>query len=72
VNTVTVQTPLCYHCKMYGEVVVDREGYDKWIAGYLIQDALPELSIALREQMISGTHEKCWDEMMKPLEDENL
>ena len=28
-----------------------------------IQDAFPELSPAQRELLITGTHEKCWDDL---------
>lgn len=34
-----------------------------------IQDALPELSPAQREVLISGTHDECFDKMFPP-EDE--
>jgi hypothetical protein len=40
------------------------------MAGYLIQDAFPDLDLESREQLISGTHSECWDKMMKGDEDE--
>jgi len=70
-SDIRVSTPKCFHCKQYGEVVVDSDGFDKWMAGYLVQDAFPGLNLEIREQLVSGTHSECWDEMMKPLEDEN-
>jgi hypothetical protein len=38
------------------------EGFLVRQLGGAIQDAYPEMSIGLREQMITGTHPKCWDE----------
>jgi hypothetical protein len=35
----------------------------------LIQDALPDLDKALREQMMTGTHPKCWELMTQEEED---
>jgi len=69
-SNVRVSTPKCFHCNQYGEVVVDSDGFDKWMAGYLIQDAFPGLDLESREQLISGTHSECWDEMMKGDENE--
>ena len=69
-NEVKVKTPVCFHCKEFGEVSVDADGYYKWLGGYLIQNALPGLSLEVREQLISGTHPECWDKMMKGDEDE--
>jgi hypothetical protein len=31
--------------------------------GAKVQDAFPTLSPALREQIITGTHPACWDEI---------
>lgn len=60
-----VQTPFCFHCRQTGFLKVDRNEYMKWKSGALIQDAMPGLLMEEREQLISGTHPKCWDEMMK-------
>jgi len=70
IDEVTISTPQCFHCKEYGEIVVDAEGFYKWTEGYLIQDAFPDLNIEIREQLVSGTHPECWDEMMKDDDDE--
>ena len=36
---------------------------EDWQAGELIQNAMPNLDADSREQLISGTCPKCWDEM---------
>lgn len=43
----------------------------KYINGAHAQEAFPNMSIELREQIISGTHPKCWDEMF-PMPEEEL
>lgn len=66
-----VDTPKCPHCAEGGQLTVPVQGYMKWtIRGAFIQDALPELSDAEREQLLTGTHPACRDEMMGP-EDED-
>ena len=50
-------------CRMCGEIYpveVDLEGYQQWKAGELVQNALPELSKADRELLISATCDHCW------------
>lgn len=62
-TTVTVSA-VCPFCKLKSEVqnVPRRELY-KWMRGNgFIQDALPMLSAGERETLISGSHEKCFDE----------
>jgi hypothetical protein len=58
-----VRTPLCGICGEEGVVTVPYLGFLEWNFGKLVQDAFPDLDLATREQMISGTHPKCWDEM---------
>jgi hypothetical protein len=48
---------------------VPAEGFERWQAGELIQNAMPELSADDREQLISGTCGACWDRLF-PSEDE--
>lgn len=41
-----------------------------WVTGRKpIQNALPEVPAAEREQMITGMHPECWNEMFAALED---
>lgn len=48
---------------------VPAEGFERWQAGELIQNAMPELNADDREQLISGTCGARWDNLF-PSEDE--
>jgi len=62
--TIEVETPRCFHCGKTGTVTVVAEAYASWKAKRgPIQQFMPEMHEDLREQLISGTHAKCWDEM---------
>lgn len=57
-------TKLCTVCNRHASVVVDLMGYYVWRRGSaLIQNALPELSPAEREILITGTHPACWTKL---------
>ena len=60
-ETITIATPECFYCRGRGSVKVSLEGFKKRQFGALIQDAYPELSIGLREQLMTGTHPDCWN-----------
>jgi hypothetical protein len=65
-NTTTtslIQTPRCIYCGETGALELSNEGIAKYENGSLIQYAFPELHRSLREQLITGTHPKCWKEM---------
>lgn len=62
-ETYMVTTPTCGICGEQGVVEVPAMGFLEWNFGKLVQEAFPDLDISLREQMISGTHPKCWLEM---------
>lgn len=54
------------YCPMCGEtssVEVDLHGFAAWQAGELIQVAMPYLSPADREKLITGICGPCWDAM---------
>jgi hypothetical protein len=55
--------PTCTLCKRTEEIVVPIRGYEKWISGVLIQEALPQLTAGQREMLITSTCEKCFDMM---------
>jgi hypothetical protein len=42
---------------------LDREAVENWQAGENIQSVFPDMSLADREIMISGTHPECWDKL---------
>jgi hypothetical protein len=50
-------------------MAVGKEGLALRQAGAYVQDAFPYLSAPEREQLISGTHPKCWDEMFECAEE---
>lgn len=58
-----VLCPPCFACGKQGIVVVPTDGYEAWQAGALIQNALPSLTAADREVLMTGTHEHCWEAM---------
>ncbi len=60
---ITVTTRPCFHCGREGEVTVSSAGLVAYNSGKHVQDAFPELDKTIREQIISGTHPKCWDDM---------
>lgn len=62
--TTVIRTRRCLHCGNEGTVTIPTEAYVKLTTtNVLIQEALPELSIALREQLISGIHPECWEKL---------
>ena len=63
-----VETPKCFHCGIGGTVEVPEKGFLIRQLGVRIQDAYPDLPAPLREQIISGTHPQCWEEMFGPEE----
>ena len=69
-TTVLMRTQICYICNKGGFVEVSSEGYTARKKGALIQEAFPELDKSLREQIVSGTHPKCWESMTAGLENE--
>lgn len=69
-NTVKVETPVCMVCKQSSVVGLTVEEYDAWSAGAYAQDALPNRSADFREQLITGTHSKCWDDIFGGDDDE--
>lgn len=53
----------CTECKIIKQILVDPNGYHKWINGTLIQRALPDLSKENRELLISGFCGSCFDKL---------
>lgn len=60
---IEVITNPCFFCGSSAIVIVSKDGFDKWQAGELVQKAFPEMSPAIREMLITGTHPECWEEM---------
>lgn len=61
--TLTVETPRCVVCHKGGVMTVNKRGYAAWQRATKIQFALPELSADQREQLMTGTHPKCFEEI---------
>ncbi len=65
-----VTTPTCIHCRETGELIVDKEKYKEFTETprhlrRLIQDIFPEHSRGEREQLLTGVHPECFDDMFR-------
>jgi hypothetical protein len=60
---------MCNRCHRRFTVEVDSEDLKRWEKGTFIQNAMPYLSPAERELLISQTCNDCWQEMFPPEED---
>ena len=60
----------CIKCHDVHILLVDSEDYAAWRQGELIQNAMPYLSPAEREILISGFCGRCFDEMFGEGEDD--
>lgn len=70
-DLVSVETSPCMVCGQHGTVDVPEDGLNEWIhKGVHIQDALPGVDRSIREQLLTGTHPECWQEMFSPDEEE--
>jgi hypothetical protein len=70
-GTVWVVTPRCSVCGERGELEVDGDGLGRWMAGELVQRALPDLDADQRELLVSGTHAPCWVKMFGQEDEED-
>ena len=61
----------CWKCNTEHLIFVDREEYENWQNGELIQDALFMLSADEREMLMSGTCGECFDKLF-PDQDEDI
>lgn len=66
-----IETKRCQFCgeREIIEINATNTEVNRWLNGELIQNMWPTMPVPIREQLISGTHPKCWDENMK---EENL
>jgi hypothetical protein len=62
-DNIVCYTRKCFHCGQEGFVVVKSDDLDKYSAGAFIQEAFPEMPADRREQMLSGIHPECWNEI---------
>jgi len=56
-------TKRCPVCLKVGSLVVDEHELFAYLRGSYVQEAFKTLSIPLREQIISGVHPHCWEEL---------
>lgn len=64
---ITIQTKPCLWCHVSGEVTLTEDQHERlaeWMLGDMnIQDVLPDLSADVREQIMTGIHPDCWNQM---------
>tara|TARA_R100000995_G_C3480854_1_gene123793 strand:+ start:443 stop:700 length:258 start_codon:yes stop_codon:yes gene_type:complete len=58
-----IETKQCIHCKNPGTVEIFTQELFYLHQGMHVQDAVKSLDADSREQMITGTHPKCWIKM---------
>jgi hypothetical protein len=56
-------TRKCSHCGKNGIIMLEEEQLFKWLSGSLIQEAFPNISAPIREQIMTGMHPECWTEI---------
>jgi hypothetical protein len=69
-DTTTVTSPPCQVCEKTSDFTLDAEKVRQWREGAFIQDVFPELTANQREQIVSGTHPKCWEILFPEDEDD--
>lgn len=62
-NKYVIETKTCFHCGKTGTVEIYSRELFELRQGAFIQDAVKSLQVEEREQLISGTHGKCWEDM---------
>ena len=58
--TIKKQCPYCGH---FSDIIVKEEDYNRWKNGELIQVIWPDSTPDWREQLKTGIHSKCWDDI---------
>lgn len=66
----TVKTKQCIRCGNTGLIDVEAQGLFYYNQGRLIQDCFPTMSKKLREQLITGIHPQCFEEMVAEWDEE--
>jgi hypothetical protein len=56
-------TRKCPVCLKGGTIMVDETELFTYLRGEYVQTAFKSLTIPLREQIISGVHPECWQEL---------
>lgn len=66
-NTIQYRTKKCSWCGEDSVIEIPKDGFNAWKEGkgLHVQDAFPNLSRDVREQLITGIHPVCWDLMFE-------
>lgn len=56
-------TRRCPVCHKTGILMVEESELLHYLRGNLVQNSFTTMPASLREQIISGTHPECWEEM---------
>ena len=56
-------TRRCPYCHKTGSIMVDENELFTYLRGEYVQRAFTSLSVPLREQIVSGMHPECWQEV---------
>ena len=56
-------TRRCPVCLKTGTIMVDENELFSYLRGNYVQEAFKSLTIPLREQIISGVHPACWEQL---------
>jgi hypothetical protein len=56
-------TRRCPVCLKTGTIMVDENELFLYLRGEYVQNAFKSLTIPLREQIISGVHPACWEQL---------
>ena len=68
-QTINVKT-ICPLCETEHLITVDKEQYERYQKGELIQNCFPEMKPEIREMLITGICPECWDKYIDIEEDE--
>lgn len=60
---IMIVTPRCSVCHEAAALSVDKDSYEAWKGGMLVQNAFPTMPRAVREQLITGIHPACWKKL---------
>jgi thioredoxin-related protein len=56
-------TRRCAYCNKTGSIMVDEKELLHYLRGNFVQDSFKNMTAPFREQIITGTHPECWQEM---------
>jgi len=69
-NPMLAKSVQCRLCGTVESITMPVNSFMAWQSGELIQNAMPFLSIAQREMLVSQTCDDCWKEMFGDDEDD--